>query len=192
MPQILGENGIHSHLVTDHQHYWEDVGATYHNHYTTYELVRGQEGDKWKGLAGDIEIPEGLNKKDPHILRQDWINRSFLQSEANMPQAQTFELGLEFIQSNHQADNWFLQFETFDPHEPFFTQQESKNLYPHDYDGPHYDWPPYDRVSPTLETREHIKYEYTALLSMCDAYLGKVIDMMDKYDSTRSKKANAR
>ena len=33
MPQILGEEGIHSHLVTDHYHYWEDGGATYHNRF---------------------------------------------------------------------------------------------------------------------------------------------------------------
>ena len=30
MPEILNKNGIHSHLVTDHYHYFEDGGATYH------------------------------------------------------------------------------------------------------------------------------------------------------------------
>ncbi len=60
-----------------------------------------------------------------------------------MPQAKTFALGIEFIETNHKEDNWFLQIETFDPHEPFFTQQRYKDLYPHDYDGPHWDWPPY-------------------------------------------------
>ena len=29
---------------------------------------------------------------------------------------------------------------------------------------------------------KHVRYEYAALLSMCDRYLGKVLDMMDKYD----------
>ena len=52
MPEILHVNGIHSHKITDHQHYWEDGGATYHQRYTTFDLVRGQEGDKWKG---DVE-----------------------------------------------------------------------------------------------------------------------------------------
>ena len=42
-------HGVHSHKVTDHHHYWEDGGATYHQRYTTFDLVRGQEGDKWKG-----------------------------------------------------------------------------------------------------------------------------------------------
>ena len=49
MPEILGANGIHTHLATDHQHYWEDGGATYHTRYKSFEFIRGQEGDPWKG-----------------------------------------------------------------------------------------------------------------------------------------------
>ena len=55
-------------------------------------------------------------------------------SPAPLP-PQVFDNGLHFIRTNHNADNWFLQIETFDPHEPFFTQQHYKDLYPHDYDG---------------------------------------------------------
>ena len=35
VPQMLRNHGIHTHLTTDHQHYWEDGGATYHNRYST-------------------------------------------------------------------------------------------------------------------------------------------------------------
>jgi arylsulfatase A-like enzyme len=180
MPQMLKDHGIHSHLVTDHQHYWEDGGSTYHNRYNTYEFVRGQEGDKWKGQLSDPSTPPSLNKKEDHILRQDWINRSFAQTESDMPQARTFELGLEFIQRNKDEDNWFLQLETFDPHEPFFTQQQWKDLYPHEYGDSLYDWPPYKPVTETTEQVQHLRYEYAALMSMCDAYLGKILDVMDE------------
>ena len=30
MPELLNHSGIHSHMVTDHYHYFEDGGATYH------------------------------------------------------------------------------------------------------------------------------------------------------------------
>ncbi|HBU0005807.1 TPA: sulfatase-like hydrolase/transferase, partial [Klebsiella pneumoniae] len=50
VPEILKKNGIHTHLVTDHKHYWRDGGATYHSRYSTYEFIRGQEGDAWKGV----------------------------------------------------------------------------------------------------------------------------------------------
>ncbi len=86
------------------------------------------------------------------------------------------------MRTNKDQDRWFLQVETFDPHEPFFTQQHFKDLYPHDYDGDHFDWPPYRGVDETDEEVQHVRYEYAALLSMCDKYLGKVIDLMDELE----------
>ena len=51
LPQILQDNGVHSHLVSDHLHYFEDGGSTYHTRYTTWEFVRGQEYDPWKAMV---------------------------------------------------------------------------------------------------------------------------------------------
>ena len=45
------------------------------------------------------------------------------------PQAQTFAAGLEFLETNRDQDNWYLQIETFDPHEPFFTLKQWKDRY---------------------------------------------------------------
>ena len=189
MPEILTNQGIYTHLVTDHKHYFEDGGATYHDRYQTWEYFRGQEGDCWKGVVKDPEIPEAVASRaqrradgriTPGPWRNEWVNRQYMTEEAAQPQAKTFAAGLEFIHANHQDDNWFLQIETFDPHEPFFTQQHFKDLYPHDYDGPFFDWPPYRQVQETPEQVQHLRYQYAALLSMCDKYLGKVLDVMDE------------
>ncbi len=185
MPELLKQNGIYTHLVTDHQHYWEDGGGTYHYRYNSFEFVRGQEGDPWKGILGQVAMPAenaATRTHPPAMIRQDWINRSQMRTEEDMPQAQTFALGMDFMRANADQDNWFLQIETFDPHEPFFTKQEYKDLYPHEYHGPHFDWPPYYRVTQTPEMVAHMRYEYTALLSMCDHYLGKLLDQMDELD----------
>lgn len=181
MPELLKQSGVYTHLVTDHQHYWEDGGATYHTRYSSSELIRGQEGDPWKGHVAGPEHPEmiGRTMADP-LVRQDWINRLYTQEECDYPQARTFEAGLAFIRTNHQADSWFLQLETFDPHEPFRAPEQYRQLYAHTYDGPHFDWPPYASVTETPEQVHHLRMEYAALLSMCDAYLGKVLDMMDE------------
>lgn len=187
MPELLTENGVYTHLITDHQHYFEDGGASYHERYNSWEFLRGQEGDPWIGRVAEPDTPEELIKLPPNmprwvtnLRRQDWINRAYMTDESMMPQAQTFSRGLEFIEANHDQDNWFLQLETFDPHEPFFAPQKYKDLYPHDYAGPHFDWPPYRQVEETPEQIDHMRYEYAALLSMCDAYLGKVLDLMDE------------
>jgi arylsulfatase A-like enzyme len=183
MPELLKHNGVYTHLVSDHLHYWEDGGATYHPRYSTWEMVRGQEGDLWKGHVQDPDIPPSLTARTnrPH-WRQDWINRGYMDSEEKQPQPQVFALGEQFIRTNHDQDNWFLQIETFDPHEPFYTQQRYKDLYPHDYDGPHFDWPNYAPVTETPDQVQHMRYQYAALVSMCDHYLGKVLDLMDELD----------
>ncbi len=185
MPRLLKEKGVYTHLVSDHYHYWEDGGATYHTQYNTWEFMRGHEGDPWKGEVRDPEIPEHVynmrEKWGPH-WRQDWVNRKYMQKEENMPQSKTFKGGLEFLEKNHGDDNWFLHLETFDPHEPFFTPKKYKELYKHDYEGPHFDWPNYSIVVESEEQVDHCRKEYAASVSMCDYNLGKILDFMDAKD----------
>jgi arylsulfatase A-like enzyme len=190
MPEILKNNGIYTHLVSDHHHYWEDGGATYHSRYSSWDAVRGQEGDPWKAEVAMPQLPAGSADRPQvpgshNMLRQDTINRKYMDHEALQPQARTFAGGLEFITTNQDQDNWFLQIETFDPHEPFFTQAHYKALYPHDYDGKPFDWPPYDFVKQGADVVRHARYEYAALLSMCDHHLGKILDAMDQHDMWR-------
>ncbi len=178
MPALLSKNGIHSHLVSDHYHYWEDGGATYHQRYTTWETVRGQEGDHWKGFVGKVEEPEHLGKWE----KQDWINRRYTATEKDAPQTRCFDLGIEFIKTNASEDNWFLQIETFDPHEPFVSPDSYAEQYPDNYQGPLFDWPAYKRVTEPPEAVSHVQKKYAALLSMCDKNLGRILDLMDAYD----------
>ena len=187
MPGMLHSHGVHSHKVTDHQHYWEDGGATYHQRYSTFEFVRGQEGDKWVGDVEKLRDPNGGEGRWPEhshspMHKQDNINREHMVSSNLQPQHKTFSLGLEFIERNVESDNWYLQIETFDPHEPFFTQEEFQDLYPHEYDGPAFDWPPYREVREDDLTVEHIRYMYAALVTYCDQQLGRVLDVFDKHD----------
>ncbi|MCE2425274.1 MAG: sulfatase-like hydrolase/transferase, partial [Pseudomonadales bacterium] len=151
---ILKDNGVYTHLVSDHYHYWEDGGATYHHRYSSWENMRGQEGDAWKGEVADPDIPEHLGR----IARQDWVNRKYMQEEHLTPQARTFAAGLEFLETNRDQDNWYLQIETFDPHEPFFTLKQWKDRYNYEWDGPHFDWPKYERVSEDPDAVEYLRY----------------------------------
>jgi len=178
MPQMLSRAGVYTHLISDHQHYWEDGGATYHNRYDSWECVRGQEGDRWKGWVKKPDIPEHLGR----CWEQDVINRSYFRDEESQPLAQVYRLGMEFLEKNRNEDNWFLHWEFFDPHEPFFSQQAYKDLYDQDYKGPLFDWPEYKKVDETPEQVRHCRYEYAALLTMCDTYLGKILDYMDAND----------
>lgn len=97
--------------------------------YNSHEMIRGQQGDPWKGQVPWPDFPDTLaRRKTSENWRHDWINRQFITSEEEMPQKKTVDCGLDFIERNASYDNWFLQIEVFDPHEPFYTQQEYKNL----------------------------------------------------------------
>lgn len=181
MPEILRDAGIYTHLTTDHWHYWEEGGSNYQTKYSSFEFVRGQEGDFWKGRI-KWDVPPHIGGRYAEWDKQEFVNRYYMREEKNQSLAVNFSNGLEFIENNWQEDNWFLQLENFDPHEPFFTPQKYKDFYQDGYDGPMFDWPAYHEVAETPEQAEHCVNEYKALVTMCDTYLGKVLDLMDQYD----------
>lgn len=181
MPELLRDAGVHTHLVSDHPHYWEDGGATYHTRYSTWEFFRGQEGDPWKGI---VDWPGESRGFVNRMRRQDEINRSYMPTPAEHNQTLTVDAGLHFLDTNASADRWFLQIELFDPHEPFFVHDEFKRLYGElaDPDADGFDWPAYQKVTESPELIEAARRSYAALVSMCDHSLGRVLDAMDAHD----------
>ena len=192
MPELLQQHGIHTHLTTDHYHYLEDGGGTYHQRYSTWECYRGQESDKWKAslektttefapylMSGDKLFPR-LRKKRAKTSHQNAVNRRWMENEEQYPQTLTFDNGIDFIQRNAAYDNWFLQIETFDPHEPFTSPQsyEARWFDPDKQFIP--DWPPYAQVSESEEMIDGMRKKYFALAEFCDKHLGRVLDEMDR------------
>ncbi|MEM8781516.1 MAG: sulfatase [Planctomycetota bacterium] len=188
VPQMLQEAGVETALISDHYHYWEDGGATYHHRYGTWQHHRGQEGDLWMGQAED-EPPDSRyaakNASPVRGIRQDRVNRKFMPTVAEHSQTRTFDAGINFLDRNAHADHWFLQLECFDPHEPFFVHDEFRAAYEDHYrnwEGPtQWDWPDYGPVTESPEWVEHMRHQYAALLAMCDHSLGRVLDKFDEY-----------
>jgi len=189
MPSILSQNGVYTHLATDHYHYFEDGGATYHNRYDSYDFIRGQEFDRWVGV---VQPPhDGYDrrfhplqvdrKRDGHRL-QGLINRERIVEDADYPIVRTFDAGLEFLRRNASADGWMLQLEAFDPHEPFHAPQRFRERFPTGYEGPTLDWPRYREVRETPEEIDEITANYAALVAFCDEQLGRLLDEMDAGD----------
>ena len=187
--QLLDRAGIYTHLVTDHSHYWEDGGATYHNRYSSWEGFRGQEGDRWVPRDTVEHLPDWAPfTKAPHgemaktALFQHEANATRISEKELMPSSRTFAAGLDFIASHADRDNWFLQIESFDPHEPFDVTDEYRARYGLTPPA-HRSWPAYT----TIETESHrdevdeMRREYAALVTLCDERLGSVLDAFDHY-----------
>jgi len=182
-PAILDKAGIYSHLVTDHSHYLEDGGATYHNRYSSWECFRGQEGDRWKPrIELDKVEKQHESVKKGVSLKQNFINRKYQAKEEDTSAYKTFKAGLDFIDNNQDKDDWFLQVECFNPHEPFNTPKKYLDMYEDDYTGEPFDWPSDKPVTESEEAVRHINTTYKAIVSMCDKYLGDILDSMDKYN----------
>jgi len=184
-PELLKGAGVYSHIVTDHHHYFADGGGTYHNRYSSWELVRGNGADHWKGVVEPDMARYGQEFHPSQVrpyLTSYMVNRDHIAAEADFACPQVFAHGLEFLERNHAAKDWFLQIESFDPHEPFFAPERFRSQYPASYKGPVLDWPVYGHVSETPEEIAEIRANYAALVAMCDEYFGRLLDTFDRLD----------
>lgn len=186
---LLASTGVHSHLVTDHYHYFRAGGATYHNAFTTWAFVRGQEADPW---AATVALPLDRYRRDyaadqveverTGFRLQNMLNRDRIGATPEFPCVQTFDAGLAFLNENRGADGWFLQLETFDPHEPFHAPPEFRERFPTNYAGPIRDWPRYRRAGQeTPDETAEMRANYAALVALCDAQLGRLLDAFDRH-----------
>ncbi len=184
---LLREAGVHSHLVTDHYHYFENGGATYHTAFDSWDFIRGQEADPWVPC---ITPPHDAFARQYHSEQvesdtsgyrlQAAMNRTQIRTEPDFPSVKTFDAGLAFLDTHAAHDNWFLQIEVFDPHEPFYAPPEFRARFPNAGDKVR-DWPRYRRDKADDDTGDLVASQ-AALVAMCDAQLGRLLDMMDAGD----------
>ena len=189
---VLRESGVQTRLVTDHYHYFREGGSHYHTRYDTWDLIRGQENDNWKALV-DPPLERFARDYDPRhydpvaktIRLRHLINREYETGEADMPTPRCFASAFEFLDSNRTADDWMLQLELFDPHEPFHVPARFRRESDSTWKGGVLNWPDYHRSYETEEEAAEIRANYAALVRMCDEYLGRLLDYMDAHDMWR-------
>lgn len=180
--------GIYTHLISDHYHYFEDGGSTYHTRYSSWDFIRGQESDPHIAM---VEPPLDRFRQSYHPIQfedhrdghrlQGMINREAVRAESDYPVVKCIDKALEFLSKNHEAKTWFLQMETFDPHEPFAAPERYRDKQT-GYTGPKLDWPRYRKVEETEAECAELKANYAALVRFCDDQLGRLLDAFDEYD----------
>lgn len=202
--RTLSQNGVYTHLISDHLHYFEDGGWGYANAFDSWDFIRGQEYDAIKTLVAPPleryrekfdarhypigETGDGKTVTRFNVDKTTWkksraaISRDFLTEEADFPTAKCFAAAFDFLESNENADDWFLQLECFDPHEPFVAPERFKEAYDAGYNGKILDWPIYEKVTQSPQEIAEIRGNYAALVAMCDEYFGKLLDHFDKHD----------
>lgn len=71
-PRLLSEvktGGYHTHVVTDHYHYWEEEANGFIQSYDTTEMIRGYEVDHWQAQDPNEENRPGSRRSKNFALR---------------------------------------------------------------------------------------------------------------------------
>ncbi|MDC7232851.1 MAG: sulfatase [Spirochaetales bacterium] len=190
LPRLLRERkGVYSHITTDHAHYFEDGGAFYCTNFNTWEFHRGQEYDPWiPEINPDMEILRkrydsrhydfSHSSRSEHKLQFAKNKNHRMKKSSEFPMVRCFDSAMEFLDINKNAENWFLQLETFDPHEPFDIPEEYLDRYNIDKTTV-MNWPNYARPVESPEEIDRIRRTYAALVAFCDDQLGRLLDRMD-------------
>lgn len=202
--RILSQNGVYTHLISDHLHYFEDGGWGYATAFDSWDYIRGQEYDPVKalvsppleryrekfderhypleGLQDGTAITRGNTEHITWKRSRAAITRDFLKEEADFPTAKCFSAAFDFLDLNAETDNWFMQLECFDPHEPFVAPERFREAYNSGYNGKILDWPMYEKSTESAQEIAEIRGNYAALVAMCDEYFGKLLDYFDAHD----------
>lgn len=176
LPRELRKRNVFSHLVTDHDHYFELGGENYHTAFNTWDFFRGQECDPWVSLVDSIALPEHLGEMNQPNVK----NRLRQKREEDFSGPRTARAAVDWIEDNKTSKaDWFLQVELFDPHEPFYCTDQYREMYGDTWDGPHFDWPSYKEVTESPKAIEHIRKCYAGLLTMTDYWVGKILDKLE-------------
>lgn len=186
LTSLLKTNNVYSHMETDHFHYVEPGGENYFCDFTSWNIHRGAEHDtiNW---GPDIT---GVPKANPPKGYVGLYSPSYTETKkkydgvaARYSTPRTYTAAAEWLEKNKNADNFFLWVEGFDPHEPFDVPAEYMDMYEDDgYKNSDCTyWPKYETADHYSDEQiRHFRKRYKALATMTDAYIGKLLDVLDR------------
>ena len=139
--EILTNRGFYTGLISDVYHMFKPT-MNYWRGFATYEFIRGQETDNWKGGTPDM-VAEDLKRhtRDPDDIRgnaglyQYLLNQRFREGEEDYQCARVFRAAADWLDDNATKKPFFLWIEAFDPHEPWDPPRRLADKYCPDYDG---------------------------------------------------------
>lgn len=186
MPDILATKNVHSQMFADHAHYLIPGGENYTKGFTAWDVYRGQEGDPvWvRPDQGGIRAerrPAGFKGVYSEAEKE---NRGRFRTEYEYPSVKTLWNASQWLEDNHEADNFLLWVEAFDPHEPYDAPRHYLDLYEKDgdYDGPDWTHPSYDYNEFDEAETAHLRRRCKAVMTMLDRHLGELFDVLDAHD----------
>jgi arylsulfatase A-like enzyme len=178
LPHVLAEGGIHSHIETDHYHYFQGGGEFYATTFSTWQSYRGQEFDT---MPAKIRPEDNLDPTLTWNKDAENRNRPRFKTDLDFPTPQTLQGAADWLKINEDSDNYLLWIEPFDPHTPMDYPEEYDSIYTEKLkdEFPIVNLPegtPQEKIDSFYEERR----KYANLLQMTDKWLGNLLDEIDR------------
>lgn len=189
----LKNHQVYTHMITDHYHYIESSGEHYCQQFHSWEMIRGQEFDAWAGAVEptvrqyptreDYEQRDwGESPRRYGVISSQYEKNKRKFSSDQFPSQKVWNTASQWIDENHQKDQWFLMIESFDPHEPFDCPDEFKEKAGAFHSSVKFDWSSYNQTDEPPEAVDNLKRNYLASLLFMDHCLGRFLEKLDEYD----------
>lgn len=192
LPMEVKKGGYHTHIVTDHYHYWEEEANGYIQGYDTTEMIRGYEVDHWQAQDPAEDKPAWVKKVEEfraaEHIGQYYANVKDFQREEDYFSAKTFGGACDWLDRHADKGKFFLHVETFDVHEPFEIPEPYESMYAEGATKNEFNiWPPYqvyadleafmDQTTP--EELAFLRSQFMGKVTMMDKWLGTLFDKLD-------------
>lgn len=193
LPSEIKKAGHHTHIVTDHYHYWEEEANGYIQSYDTIEMIRGYEVDHWQPIDPGEEMPDWVKKVEefraPEHIGQYYANTKTWTKDEEFFSARTFGSACDWLDRHASKGPFFLHVETFDVHEPFHVPEPYESMYAEGASKNEFNiWPPYqvyDDLDAFMDQTSEaelrfLKSQFMGKVTMMDKWFGKLLDKLDE------------
>ncbi len=162
----------------DHFFYEEDELI----HLKPEDYIEQHTYDAYAARLGEGAAKDNLHELGAYLKQRQYGG----EKEENRYVAKTITKAIEYLEQVDRNKQFYLWIDSFDPHEPWdppsVYNPDMKCPYDPDYTGK-------DEFLPIMELVEglytepqlkHIRMLYAELVTLCDKYLGKLLDAMDR------------
>ena len=181
LAQSLGSAGVTTFLVGDTYNLFRD-GYHFDRGFTGFEWIRGNGADRWQTnpkepkLSADPSKLFDVNGYHKLYLR----NAAWRRGEEDYAMVRTMRRAAEWLGSNMNEGPFFLNVDTFDPHEPWDPPEWYVDLYDPAYQGQSVIQPQYAPIDflSSAELR-HCQALYAGTVTMVDTWLGHLLQRIE-------------
>lgn len=188
LAETLFEAGYVNALVSSLYHQFKP-GRNFQRGFQTWRWIRGLEADYYgtspHGLldVSDLVSSEYMARFPAlhGFLSQYKANRNLWRQEGESVCQIAAQTAIRWLNDNHDQKPFYLQVESFDPHEPWDPPRRFLEKYLPNATGPSFIEPPYDTVPLSDDIKQRMRANYAGAVNCADYWIGRLLDTIEQF-----------